>query len=242
MSLVNVYLKPERALVSVDSLLTVHFLGLKGGRNRYCRGGKLAVLPHQNAVIGCSGTVGFHQVLYAAAFEHTGDFDDLLQAFPDTLKWCFRRFVSLRWFFGLGFRGADVVDRQVVNLVGYSPRRQRVVGMAYEQETRREGFTASEIERHASCPWDASMGSLPEPINEARIQLLAEAQIQYQEQVDPSIRSGDQLLVATVQKGAVEVRRVADLGYPAGAEVFKEDSGVGAAALRAHRAYLISKE
>lgn len=202
LSIVNVRVWPDRALVFVDT----------AGRNQETGQihdiSKLHVFPHINAVLAGRGISVFITAMYSACSELGGSFDSMAERMPQTLAMVFDGFVQ--HMLQHGFDAAAGVDVQEIVFVGWSDQSGRVIGHHYRQETISSGFAHSTINCSLISPWHESIPNLPLLTLENAVD-WANAQVLMQNEIVPGQATGGSLIDAEITQQSIKVSNVGKL-------------------------------
>ena len=200
MSILNVSIDRDRALVAVDTLCQTG----QGPRETL----KLYPLPHIGAVIAGRGQLAFLLQIHLEVILHCATFDDLVERTIEALPPLFARLRAQpnAAAFGMG----DGSDVQELVLVGWSPQAQAMQGWRWSQSDPRLGFTREEI-----APWLVSPAL--EPVGDLSTATgmlhLARRQVTRWRPSAPGGALGGRLLLAELRRGALMVRDVGGLPY-----------------------------
>lgn len=190
MSLMNCFISNDRALVAVDTAVTVG------------EASKLAILPHANTVLAMRGEVMFFGQVHAALnLCHVNGFDGLAEVMPQIFAQVYAQrqaFIDKHPFAGIE-----------IALVGWSTALGRMQGVRYERWPDDKGPRITPI-----VPWSLSPnpGYTPDtpPDSAERMEAIAKDQVRVLRQL-PMVVAGGRLLVAELTHDAASVRTVADL-------------------------------
>lgn len=222
MSLVNVYLEPERALVAVDTLAGMAPAVPVNERTQEalarCSDGlhtaKCNYSPHINTVIAGRGDNLFAVALFSALQTATPqNFDDAAAITPQLLESVRVQVTELRkQMAGIErFEGAEVV------MVGWSPALKRMEGVRWTRWPSSSSFEVKRIGRALMLP-DAEWEQTPDaPDTLEKMERVARDQVAYVKRRYPAGQylCGGSLLVTEITRDAITVRRVCDLDAPA---------------------------
>jgi hypothetical protein len=201
----NAWVEPERALVGVDT--EVAMLGVKalGSVN------KLFILIHLNAVLAFRGNLRFAAVLLAHCQNPCSNFDELLDRMPAFVRIAFRQMTrSLSLIERI--RVGKSLDEQSVVLVGCSARAGRMIGRAYEQESRETGFVVEDLNPYYNAPWDVSLPQFPDLKTPQGMGVLARAQTRLLREKAPDVATGGRFIVAEIRRDSMTIATVCELG------------------------------
>src|SRR5258708_1017477 len=88
------------------------------------------------------------------------DFETLLDRAPTFLKHIQDEIIKGASRLGMQ---TQVFEGQSVVFVGWSERAGRMIGRAFEQESRAASFALEDVNPYYSAPWDQSLAKLPDP-------------------------------------------------------------------------------
>lgn len=203
MSLVNVWLTRDRALIGVDT-----GAALLGGPLGHVS--KLLPLSHLNAILTGLGHIHFINSLFAGLqMANVPSFDALLQIVPRVLPEVFDGWAG--YVATLERCDPAELERQRVVLVGWSTAEGRPIGREFAQETRAVGWVCDPIEPYYIMPWHDSLSGLPDPVNAVALTTLARAQVALLRRVEPGSPIGGRLIVAQLTRGGVSMGSVCNL-------------------------------
>jgi hypothetical protein len=174
MSILNVWISPERALIGVDTKAV--YSRAKPG-NVLHEYSKMIPLVHASAVLANRGHTAFLSAVFAQCHSHPSEFDSLEGLMPSILDYALNILVTHN-------RDANINDDSVYGgqelaLVGWSPMRRRMVGSSYVKEAGKPGFVRKEINPWIIAPWESSLGSPTIPKTPAAMLDLAKTQMRY---------------------------------------------------------------
>lgn len=203
MSILNVWLERDLALVGVDTEAMSHTGGM-------VQGSKMLPVPHLNAVLAGRGTsVLLVSVFAQLVIRDCGGFDDLADRLPSMVEKAFKGTIGgfpLRYIHRAAYlRGHEIV------LVGYSPKQKRMRAVEVVRQAGAKAFTVEETEREYVTPWHESIASAPSPANLGAIAKLAMAQVNLIKRTYPAAPAGGRLLVAEIFETRMVVRTVCEL-------------------------------
>jgi len=187
MSLLNVWVSPERALISVDTD------GLTSD-GEHVEMSKLLVLAHANTVLGFRGDRRFMHDLFATYYLAAAavDFDAIVAALPEMLASVI-----------LAFRAPGIAPQPYqFAIVGWSAAEGRVCGRWYTGNTGEDGYDVDELGARVA-PWHgAEAARLPD--SEDSIRWLSERQAPWLR--EEGAAGGGRLLIAQVTRCEIIVR------------------------------------
>ena len=217
MSLANVYVEHDRALISVDTLASrmdgqFPVVGNVADALKLLDSGihasKMAHLVHINAVMAHRGDSLLASIaLSGLHMAMPQSFDAAVEAMPQLLAHAYAQAVALRkQQFGIDhFHGAEVI------LVGWSDALNRMQAVRWVRWPQDKGFTASPVGRALLLP-DAEWEQTPEaPDTAERMEAVARDQVAYVRCKHPGYNCGGRLLLAELTRDSLSVRTIADL-------------------------------
>lgn len=192
MSLLNAWITPQEAIVAVDT----DGIGPDGQR---MPSSKLMYVPHANAVLAVRGQYAALKLVFLQAL-NLETFDDLADALPD-----------LAQASEMAMPGSVLVEGVAAGnefvAVGWSDRLQRMVGRQCVRRGDMPEYTAVEIDRHISPwgEWASGITPVPQAVGD-----IARAQVAWMERTFPNAACGGNLLVASLGRDSLMIRRVED--------------------------------
>jgi len=208
MSLVNVYMEPDRALMAVDTLSGLMEGAAPETGAAELHMSKIALMPHASVAIAHRGDAMFASALFSAlTLTVLPDFDRMAEAMPGLLAALIPQTLALRkQINGVEhFPGAEIV------LVGWSPALNRMEGVRWVRWPQDKAFTASRIGTALMLP-DAEWTQTPEPPDTPeKMERIARDQVAYVRREHRGLPCGGRLLLAELRRDAVTVRTIADL-------------------------------
>lgn len=189
MSLLNVWVSPERALVAVDTDGVT-------SEGEHVEMSKLLVLAHANTVFGFRGDRRFMHDLFATYYLAAAavDFDAIVAALPEMLASVI-----------LAFRAPSIAPQPYqFAVVGWSPAEGRVCGRWYTGNTGEDGYDVDGLGARVA-PWHGTEAARV-PDSEDSIRWLAERQVRWLR--EEGTAGGGNLLIAEVAKDDMTVRNV----------------------------------
>lgn len=194
MSILNVWIEPEVALVGVDTATSL--IGNDGTMLEYS---KMFPIVHANTVVAGRGNSIFLSTLFVMC-NGRGDFDSLVEEMPLLLQLAFDQIKDLPLL-----APPEGIDRQMIVLVGWSSKLGRVAGRDFIQEDRARGFVAGEITPHHLAPWDESFAVLPDPKTAQDMLTLYRAQVSFMRENAPQAAAGGRLIVARIARQGMTI-------------------------------------
>ena len=209
MTLLNIWLEREHAMVGVDTATS--FTRPDGSPlevEGYADGAsfditKLVPIAHLNAVLSARGIAAFlPQVFFRIQMQPFDSVDDVFEQMLPMLDQCF---VGLEHI--AAQQGVLADPRQEVVLVGWSARQARMRGMYYVQHTVEAGFEGNEIDEVLICPWDDDAQGCPEdPVDRDAMLRLMRAQVADARERHPAVAAGGRFVVAEITPLSINVR------------------------------------
>lgn len=203
MSLLNVWVSPARALIGVDT-------AAKAPKHQAIEASKLLHLPHSNLVLASRGEISFLGMVFGQIHRATStlDFDQLEVDLPTALPVMLAEYLAFAQSHGVDRSGLE----SEIALVGWSERRQRIAGMAYQRCPGKQEFDAAEID-----PWrigpNADWPKPPPPPDCVLFhQMIARDQVKFMREAHPECAIGGRLLVTELTRDSYSVRTVCELG------------------------------
>lgn len=220
MTLLNVWVGADRALVGVDTC----------ARPTHPKWAALTGVPPQldvtkvfplaaaGAIVAGRGVSGLIWAVHLRCLATPGDFDTLVAAMPTILRWAdrdYRRMVPFwsRW-------GADGALQ--LALVGWSPRQERMCGAIFSRTAAGHAFERLDLGGEGSeggdesddwiAPWEPEQGEAPVPDTPGNMLDLVIRQMNHAPADAPI---GGRLIVAELRRDVLTVQTLAELGAPA---------------------------
>lgn len=211
MSLANIVIRHDRALISVDTL--AGFMEEAGqlmsenertGRHT----GKLWLFPHINMAMTQRGDgllTGTARAMLESSFPSS--FDDAVRMMPSVLDQAFAHTLAFRnEKFGIdSFPGAEVV------LVGWSLCNLSFQAMRWRRYPTDSGFTQCRVDKMLLLPEIDRIEPVDVPDTAEKMEAVARRQVEWARREHPSLACGGRLLLAELTRDAVTVRTIADL-------------------------------
>lgn len=197
MSILNVYIEHDRALVAVDT----QTLAPDGDRRDMS---KLLMLPHAGTAIASRGEIGFFGWVFNAAFASgAAGYDELCGKMPEILAQTeqqYRQFARTQ--------GVETFTGYKIALVGWSDAIGRMLGVCYQKWPDWEAMRAAPISPWILSPnagWEQTP-TLPDDLEQASRDQVAVLR------KFPCVAAGGRLLVAELTRHAATVQNVCELG------------------------------
>lgn len=200
MSLLNVWVSSELALVAVDTQAEI-------GGGACLDVSKLIAFPAQKLVLACRGDLLLFNALLAFVHGSGAEIDALAGSLPVMADHTVTQMTQSMAapIGGYRFHEAEFA------LVGWSEERRRVAGVAVVRMPGESRFTASEID-----PWrigpNAGWSSLPAmPDCAENMEAIAREQVRYMRTHHPAAPMGGRLLLAEISSDGVTLSQLASL-------------------------------
>jgi hypothetical protein len=181
-SLLNVWILPESALIGVDT-------AAPGAQVS-----KLFPLIHANAVIAARGDTIILTTVAGMSNGPCGDYDALCESMPMIMPAALAMAAE-----------HHQLGRQEICVVGWSAHHGRICGMSYCMARPHDALEAEAIDPHYITPWDSTFSKLPDPVNSEGMFRLALAQVAYVREKAPEAPIGGQLILTKVKKNSIAV-------------------------------------
>lgn len=209
MSLLNIVVEDDRALVSVDTEVGIAIesdptgaqrrrLGLTG-MERFA-GSKLFVVPHANAVVALRGS---SQLLLMLATNlcasAVATFDDLADCFVDAVETCHALLTSR-------FPSTSVHPEQSAHAVGWSDREQQMVVVAAKRKPGTDRYTLDDTAGQIVSPWPFTERA-PSIVSRGQLLDLSREQIRRVRAMDPDVVLGGELLLVELTRDTLAMSR-----------------------------------
>lgn len=203
MTILNVWVERERALMAVDTEIVMPW-----GQRHQCA--KMIPLIHLNAMIAARGHLVFFAYLFKALHcEALSDFDALLDRMPRMLPLAdedARKAVRQ-----LGVTDTGFLDNQTIVACGWSAKAGRMFAREWSQDDLARGFISEHVEPFFVSPWDPSIDHIPDPTTHAAMAVLAQAQCKLMREKAPDAAAGGKLIVAEINQRGMQIWR--GVGY-----------------------------
>lgn len=214
-SILNIVLIAEAALVCIDTDVRFAPTGEHIGHTS-----KLIPLVHLNAVLAYRGALLFFARVIGGCLFPVKGFDELVEALPSLLGKCYSTFRDselrlLQPGRELADQEREILDCQEVSLVGWSRKRERIVGYRWLQESPSSGFEELEITVGTVGPLIPNM---PEPDFVHRASMMAYARIQraWIREHRPLWSGGGNLVIVEIRRDRMSIEQACDLEAIAG--------------------------
>jgi hypothetical protein len=206
-SLLNVWIEPGRALVAVDTAGAMFSASELVARTE---ASKMLHLPHQNVILAARGETYFFGFVFGA-IHHGGlgnDFDELESGIAAALPSLLQQYLLYQ-----GTGGLDRSNMEIeLVLVGFSKKRNRMAGCAYELWPGDSAFKATGIDLWRIGPWDAGWPKAPMPNDDLMMRLIARDQVKHMRATHPDCAIGGRLLMAELGPENVTIVPICNLG------------------------------
>lgn len=202
MSLLNVHIKPARALIAVDTQAQVF------GSDGRTEASKLLLMPHLNIVMAARGDLAFFSMVFSCAHRSPAnhDFDQLAADMSDSLPVILKQHGVAMSTWGIDPCGVE----SEICIVGWSRKLCRMAGMTYERWPGQQEFTTTEID-----PWrigpNAQWSTTPAVDTIEAMQSVARDQVKFMRKHHPQAAIGGRLLVAELTRDAMTIREAGTL-------------------------------
>lgn len=217
MSLVNVHLEHDRALIAFDTLTSAMQAppanGVAEALARFSAGlhmSKCAFLPHANVAMAHRGDAMLAVNAFSAVqISALADFDAIAEAMPQVLAQSFAQVTAFRkQHLGIDdFAGSEII------LVGWSPALKRMLAVRWVRWPKDGGFAASQVVSPLILP-DAEWEQDPKADTAEKMEAIARDQVAYVRREHPGYNCGGRLLLAELTRDSLSVRTIADLETP----------------------------
>ena len=201
MTLLNVLLSSERALVAMDTRMQNTVTG------GHYYGSKMFPIVHANILIACRGELLFGALAFQWYWgRETCDFDSVVLDLPDALVEISKRFASIP---GQYAGGNELI------IVGWSEKERSMQGVACTRPDMDSPFSIARMETGQLAP--APTEDLRHITCADQIEYLtviARAQTRQSKKDSPDSPIGGRLILADMTRDRMEIRPIADLEAP----------------------------
>lgn len=195
MSLINIFLTSQKAIIAVDSQ------GYDAINGEFVNMGKMHHFPHMNVVMAGRGDQSLTLVLYTMLSQTyaANSFDSLAAILPEKFK-------ATHQALNAGRVLPDALDRstfdnQEILLVGWSEQEKRMRAFVFSQKDPADGIGVIEVEEPGyMIPWEDRWGEPPEGESPLDIVNLAREQTKNAKRDDPSVAMGGLILLAELTR------------------------------------------
>ncbi len=207
MSLCNVWMSRDRALVAVDTAVR-----RPGGP--MLERSKILPIPHASTILATRGFVDFLGIFHGASIDALDDFDALNdQALPNlnrTREFVMQAVAPVAAKKGIGPAAFSEIE---IVMVGGSRRQQAMVGNTYQCIAPATTFIRLPIETgrgriHGNYD---GMGPVSKVASAEAMEALARRQVAYVREHDPSTTVGGRLLLAELTRHSMSITTRCDL-------------------------------
>lgn len=202
MSIVQVWLTADRALIGVDTEVEQRGHG-------YADGAKLHVIPHLNSVLVGRGSAVFISSLYAAVCGSFWDFDAATKRLKELAAMTFNQLMATAAAHGIDDTRA--FDHISALLVGWSPKCEAFSGVEVEQFKREDGFVIKNVGQRYAAPWHYTLDKYSDPSTPESMIAIAAAQVKLIREQYPTHAAGGGLIVAELTRDSTLISRVCEL-------------------------------
>lgn len=198
MTILNAWISPTRALVAVDTSAT------SPKAEQALEVSKFLVLPHAHCVLGGAGNSILLHLLYWL-LQQPGDFDFVAAAVPQLIEPA--RADARGQFEALCLPEAQWSPAQMIVVVGWSPRRQAMLGYYLFAEGSDAFGALEEIKPYIlhPSPYAAGQNASQDPNSAGRMLQEARAQVAWGKRTHPQWAIGGRLLIAELSQAAVTI-------------------------------------
>ncbi|MBK1685523.1 hypothetical protein [Rhodoferax fermentans] len=200
MSIINVWLSPERALIATDTATQIVLTG------QVFDGSKLLVIPHAGVVMAQRGHNVYLSTVFSLAIQHLdiSDLDTLCDAMPAMLETA-NKFICENLTANMTATQREQMGRQEFLLVGNSGG--RVCCRHFIRESMSDAFEEFEIEDpgYVGC-WDLAWGYPSEDVSTPESMAdLVKIQVQKHREALPGAAIGGRLMLAEVTQAGIRL-------------------------------------
>lgn len=221
MSLVNIHLERDRALIGFDTLTSrmnapttlsvADAIKVAQAFDSGVHMSKCTFLTHANVAVAHRGDAMLAvNVCSALQMSLLSDLDAMTEAMPQLLAQAYAQVTAFRkQQMGIDdFHGAEII------LVGWSPALNRMEGVRWVRWPQDKGFAASPVGKELILP-DAEWEQKPDaPDTAEKMEAIARDQVAYVRRKYPGYNCGGRLLLAELTRDTLSVRTIADLEAP----------------------------
>ena len=198
MSIVNLWVYPERAVVCSDSIVG------QPGRQTFHQVSKMIALPHARCVIAMRGWFDMYRNVVANAIGGSEGFDALSERMPEVLVTVHAQ---------THIRAAKLVEPNrahmalTIALVGWSEQQGCMSAVRYE-------IAASGELKQLAVAWSyaPAVTGFQHDGSDASMIELAKTQVHQAREADPNCPIGGRLQCAEITRTSITIRQLCDLG------------------------------
>lgn len=215
MSIANIVIEENRALIGVDTLAGYmqearHLLDEVKYQARHS--GKLSVFPQFSSAMTHRGDgllTSFARLTLESECPY--DFDDAVEMMPAILAAAYTNAMATRkQATGIEtFPGAEIV------LIGWSPRYSRFLAVRWCRYPEHDDFTETYIDKMLLLPEMERIQEVETPDTDAKMEALVRAQVAWAASEHPDLTCGGRLLMAELKRDSITVRTIANLSEAA---------------------------
>lgn len=206
MSLLNVWVSRDRALVAVDTL------GARpDGSFDHCS--KVHYLPHSGLVVAVRGVIQFGRLVFDALDETCASYDAANEHHKEIFA-CVTDFIRQQASADPQVRDRLDFAGQEVVFAGWSEQRRSLHATSYKRTEEGGEFVSTPIDPWCAAPGDANWGRPPvDDLSTAEgMERLARWQVMHFRKASPSDAIGGRLLLVELTRGRTTVKTQCDLG------------------------------
>ena len=198
MSILNVFISPDRALVGVDTEVSAN--------GQFCECNKLLALPHINAVLGFRGALVTFMHTAMLVLGNGGTFDEMAEKLPTLIGLAIQAMRNGAPRAGLS---VEFVEQAQFTFVGFSPKYGRVVAHLFEQKAGADLTITENLSGYCAPHWgDDALNLAVLGVQEDRegMKALALAQSRLVREREPSdSAAGGALVLAEVSREGIAI-------------------------------------
>lgn len=206
MSLLNVFVSSDRALVAVDTL---------GARpdGTFDHVSKIHHLPHSGLVVAVRCVIRFGRLVFDALDEICASYDAANEHHKEIFA-CVTDFIRQQASVDPQVRDRLNFAEQEVLFAGWSDQRRSFHATSYKRSEEGGEFVSTPIDPWCAAPGDANWGRPPvDDLSTAEgMERLARWQVMHSRQAFPSSAIGGLLLLVELTRGCTTVKTQCDLG------------------------------
>ncbi|MFX1725327.1 hypothetical protein [Stenotrophomonas sp. AS1] len=202
MSILNVLMTPEQAVVAVDTLAQDVLSG------ELSEGAKLLLIPQHNIVVAGRGSGQFflriYQLCLEASFRKAFSIEQIMREVGPVMDQLWPNYVQAALDAGLGL---DQLNSEIV-VVGWSKTQNQIVGTAYAKSDVESPARVASLVGGIASPGEPLRGA-PDSFEPEAILSAGRRQAEYLNDQDGRLVAGGRLIAAFLQRGEAVVK---DLG------------------------------